>query len=451
MTTGQLSAPVRVPRLPDGRFLSFAALLAAAVGYVAVGNLRLALLLPLLPLALYLLLTPGVAVVLGIVLLPVLRELVGSEGGAAVVSPSDSVLLLAGVGLAPLLLLDEDWRSRLQRIRTPLLFVVPYVAWLLVVLAAHLSVHSAFKTLTALEITLYPLILGAVVMTPRLVPFAFWGFLVTAAALSLLWITGVGGPFLGNKNAAGQYFCLAVLVTVIVSRGRLPYLTPLPLYVLGLLYCSSRGAMVATAFGAITLLAVRGLGSWRRTVGATVALTVVVLAGYNAVPLTLQSKVQAVFQQKDGSGEATSVPDPDNPNGQAISSTAYNLRIRAAYRRDGRALAAAHPVVGVGVGNYRTGAGPTVSIDPHNVLIRLAAEGGFPLVLLWLVWVGATAVGLVRRLSINAWAGPALALQVASITHGLVDVYFVRGIPVLGWLVVGMAFNPLFDKDREPA
>jgi hypothetical protein len=60
---------------------------------------------------------------------------------------------------------------------------------------------------------------------------------------------------------------------------------------------------------------------------------------------------------------------------------------------------------------------------------------------------------MVRRRKYSPWAGPALALQAAILTHGLVDVYWVRGTPVIGWLLVGMALNPMLAHapEAEPA
>ena len=207
--------------------------------------------------------------------------------------------------------------------------------------------------------------------------------------------------------------------------------------------------MVAAIFGAIALLALRGLGSWRRTVAATTVLTLVVLVGYNTVPVSLQAKITAAFSQ---AGDAAPAPDAPGVVGQTAveRSTSYNLMIRKAYRKDGLHLIEAHPLLGVGTGNYDTGVGPTRTIDPHNVLIRVAGEGGVPELVTFLFFLGGTGLLMLRRLGRNTWAGPAIAIQIAAFTHGLVDVYFVRGVPVLGWLLVGMALNPEFDRQRDP-
>jgi ABC-type amino acid transport system permease subunit len=55
----------------------------------------------------------------------------------------------------------------------------------------------------------------------------------------------------------------------------------------------------------------------------------------------------------------------------------------------------------------------------------------------FILLIGGVAFALwrVRR---NELAAGAAAVLVATAAHGLVDVYWVRGTPVLGWLIVGM-------------
>jgi hypothetical protein len=43
----------------------------------------------------------------------------------------------------------------------------------------------------------------------------------------------------------------------------------------------------------------------------------------------------------------------------------------------------------------------------------------------------------------------AAAVLLATVAHGLVDVYWVRGTPVLGWLLVGMAFGCAWSARRK--
>jgi hypothetical protein len=46
--------------------------------------------------------------------------------------------------------------------------------------------------------------------------------------------------------------------------------------------------------------------------------------------------------------------------------------------------------------------------------------------------------------------GPAAAgVLIATAAHGLVDIYWVRGTPILGWLLVGMACGGFMKLRRE--
>ncbi|MDQ1538596.1 MAG: O-Antigen ligase, partial [Actinomycetota bacterium] len=403
--------PVTRRARPTGGALALL-LLSAVAGYLCIRLPPVAAALVVgAPLMLYAVARPWVAAPVGVALVPVLHSLLGSEGGSVVVSPSDATLLLVALGLFPLFLLVPEWRNRLAALRPMVLFAAPWLAWLLVILAAHVSARVAFKTLTAAEVTVLPMLLGACVLSRRSASWALKGYLLAAGGLAVLWIAGGSSSFAGNKNAAGQHLAMALLLVVVFARGKLRGLIPVPLFLVGLLFASSRGAIVGAAFGGIALLALRGLGSWRRTAITTAALSLIVLIGYNAVPAKVQARVQAILSAQ------SSVSTSDS---EIQQSTDYNLAIRKAYRTDALRIIGQHPVLGVGTGNYHAGTGPTVSIDPHNVFLRTAAEGGFPDAAGFVFLLGGTGLLLVRRLGTNPWAGPAIALQVATITHAIV-------------------------------
>ena len=201
------------------------------VGYLAITHPPVAMLLAATPALLFLIARPSWAAALGVSLVPVLHSLVGSEGGSVVVSPSDAVFLLTAIGIFPLLLLVPEWHARLPAMRTLFLFSLPWLAWLLVILAAHSSVHSAFKTMTAIEVTVFPVLIGACVLDKERARWALYGYLASAGALAILWIGGGSTSFAGNKNAAGQHLALAVLLTIVLARGRLRGYAVVPLFV----------------------------------------------------------------------------------------------------------------------------------------------------------------------------------------------------------------------------
>jgi ABC-type amino acid transport system permease subunit len=93
----------------------------------------------------------------------------------------------------------------------------------------------------------------------------------------------------------------------------------------------------------------------------------------------------------------------------------------------------------VGVGNYLAGTASNLTLvsDPHDVILLEAAEGGYIFAASFILLVVGAAFVLfrLRRVELAAAAGGVL---IATVAHGMVDVYWVRGTPVLGWLLVGM-------------
>lgn len=120
---------------------------------------------------------------------------------------------------------------------------------------------------------------------------------------------------------------------------------------------------------------------------------------------------------------------------------AYSMKIR--YEMYDVAWAMIHraPIFGTGVGQYKEGIDgiiPPVA-DPHQVLLFQAAEGGYPLLASFLVLMfGAAAFLISMTRGGNHRPAVALAIMVGTAVHGLLDVYWVRGTPTLGWLMVGM-------------
>ena len=75
--------------------------------------------------------------------------------------------------------------------------------------------------------------------------------------------------------------------------------------------------------------------------------------------------------------------------------------------------------------------------DPHNVLLLQAAEGGYLLAAGFVLVIAGSLLALFRMRSIEL-APVAAGVLLSTAAHGLVDVYWVRGTPVLSWLLVGM-------------
>jgi hypothetical protein len=422
-----------------------AALYAATVGYLAVTAQRHAVLAVSAPVVVLLALNPWWAAALAISALPVQTSV--SAGGVQVAA-SDVLLLSCFLGLVPLLTMNPLWRERLRAIRPLLPWLAPFLLWLVVIVIAHPSLHSAVNALQYAELTGFAVVVGAVVFTPATARLAMTGFVAVACITAALWTVSSGSFSVDNKNPAGQFMVDAMLLSLVVVRGwkwRAPIIL---LLILGILHTESRGAVLGAGLGGLMLLTFRGLGTWRKTAAAIVPLVLVCVVGYFVVPNSLQARVRSTFASDkipSGVGQSNLLPG-DLPSSQ------YTVQLRTIFRHEGITLVKQHPIFGVGVGDYLTGnpTDLTRTSDPHDVLLLDAGEGGVPDLALFLVMLAGTGIVMVRRRKFSPWAGPALALQAAILTHGLVDVYWVRGTPVIGWLLVGMALNPLLAHQPDP-
>jgi hypothetical protein len=422
-----------------------AALYAAIVGYLAVNAPRHAVALVGAPVLALLAVNPWWAAAAAAAVLPI-QTSVGA--GGVQVAGADVFMLTCFAGMIPLVALQPGWRAKLAAVKPVLPWITPFLGWLVIVLLVHPSLHSAINTVQYAELTGFAIVVGAVVLTRQTARWAMIGFLTVACITAAAWTVHSAAFSVDNKNPAGQFMVDGLLLSLIVVpkwRWRGPIVL---LLILGTLHTESRGAVLGAGIGGLVLLAFRGLGSWKRTTAAILPLVLVCIVGYNFVPNSLQARVRSTF-----SSDKLAVDTSGNTVAGDLSSGDYTVQIRTIYRHDGIAFVKQHPILGVGVGNYLTGNASldTLTNDPHDVLLLNAGEGGLPDMVFFLVMIGGTAFVMLRRRRISPWAGPALALQAAILTHGLVDVYWVRGTPVMGWLLIGMALNPLLVNKSEPA
>jgi len=214
---------------------------------------------------------------------------------------------------------------------------------------------------------------------------------------------------------------------------RLAFLVPLGA---GLIFTQSRGSLLGAGVGIAVLLLLRGLGSWRRTLAAVLPLVALVAIGYRLLPDEVLSRATDFSTGAAGTSMGS------------LTAAQYSVALRDIFAEQGWQLVDANPVFGVGPGNYATGSPEegTSTVDPHNLVIRTAGDVGYPgLVTFGLLVVG-TAVVAYRRRHVNPYVAVALAIQASVIVHGFVDVYWVRGTPVLPWLLLGMAVNRRLER-----
>lgn len=405
--------------------------LGLGAGYLVVhGTLPLAAAVALAPAALLVLEHRRALALLLAASLPFPLSLGGGGLGLSI-SASDVVLtVLAGIIIAGYLVGKDDapWRA-MAPIRWPL---GQYVAVMGVVWAAHLGFSTLIQTGQRLELFLIPLLAGAAMVQ--------WGcehavlrtyVLVTTTFAALYPFFSNGEMSLGvQKNPAGQFIANALLMLVALPEVRRRLLWTVPILTIGLLWTQSRGALVSVPIGLAALLMMNRAGDRRRTIAMLVPLAAVAWVAFSALPESFQERNTSF-----GAGTGTRA--------------AYSLKIREQFREQAWSIVHARPWTGVGIGNYAAGLDRTAvsTADPHQVLLLQAAEGGYPFAASFVVLV-IGCLALVRRSAPGPVAAAAGAVISASVAHGMVDVYWVRGTPVLGWALIGMA---LARRDSNPS
>lgn len=399
---------------------------AAAGGFLLLhGSVVVAFAVCALPLVAWLFGRPAVGVVLLGGAIPVLYDLTGGRGGFHL-AISDVLVVLVGAGviLGGALTGSIPSMDALRPLKGP---VLQYALFLVVLLTVHFSFKDMAQTGQRVELFVIPLVVGAFAVLANREFLVLKAYVITASALAVLWAV-THSPSLGQKNPIGQMIGNALLLLVGVKSLR--RYAPLALVLVpGMLLTGSRGALVGTGVGLLVILALQD--SRARTAFTRLSLVAVVaFVAYALLPVSLQTRLTSFSA---GTG----------------SRAAYANHIRQQYIADAEHLIAKHPVVGVGVGNYVAGDPRkiTSTTDPHNILLLQAAEGGYGFALSFVVLVGAVVL-LLRRIRQVPLAPVAAGVFLATVTHGLVDIYWVRATPVLGWLLVGMACAQQMNRER---
>lgn len=391
---------------------------AGVVAVVAQRNLGAAVFLALLPLVAVLSVRPLATAILGVGSIPLTTDLV--PGFPVKVSLSDALLLLAvlaGVSLAT--------RSDGAATRPVLPLVGVYALALLPALTAHFELGSLINVAQRLQIVIVPLIVGAVILRRSGLSSALNLYIVGASILGVVFGLGVTPDQLElQKNPVGQFVAGALLLVATGQGGRLA-LVAAPALAFGLFASESRGAVLGLVAGLAALIAAKPGATRLRTAALLLPVLIVLGLAFAALPDDVQQRSTTFVSQEE---------QPGSPRGGQ-----YTIEIRATYRADALALIREHPAAGVGVGQYVSGNDPegTLTTDPHNVVLLEAAEGGLPLGAGFLVLVTGTAVLLWRLRRASPLVPLALAVHTSTVLHALVDIYWVRGTPVLSWLLVG--------------
>lgn len=416
----------------------------AAAGFLVVRRPHAGVAVAALPFVVLLLAYPAVAFGAAVALLPMQRDIPGTAGfGGLHIAMSDVLTALTVIGLIPPILVDRAWRDRIRDAVPALRWIAPFALWLVVVVLAHFSKNSLFNAVQYLELTGLALVLPVVAFDRRFAKWAVTGFVAVGCVTAVMWIANVGLTASDNKNPSGQFMVDAALLSLIVIRRWAIKAPVFLLLIVGTLFSESRGAIVGFVIGGIVLFAARGRQNPGRAIASVIPIAMLMLVGYSFVPASVQNRVTSTLSSTHVPGNAI----VNNSVNGSLSSAQYTAQLRVLYRREGIDLVKQHPVTGLGLGNYQTGdlADGSLTGDPHDVLLLDAGEGGIPDMLLYVVMIVGPMVLVARRLRKSPWAGPALAVQAAIVAHGLFDVYWVRGTPMVGWILIGMALSPRLD------
>jgi hypothetical protein len=392
-------------------------LVGAGAGFALVRARPLAFALALLPVVVWLLLRPTVTAVLVGAALPALPSIAGTSLGSSNVALSDVMLVLAFAGI----LLSAAVGTSVPTIRSLRPVAVPllqYGVFVLLLLPVHLARVEFLKTAQRFELFLIPVAVGAFVALRGRHVRVLQAYVLATTALAVIWPIHTFGM---QKNPVGQMIANAIIVLVGVRalRGLLLCLPPL---VLGLFLTQSRGALIAALIGFVVLSIASGARPGGFLARRGLALVVLALVAFAFMPASVKDRVTSLSASPNAPG-------------------AYAVQIRQRYAHDAGRIIAAHPWSGIGVGDYLAGdpAHATQTSDPHDVVLLEAAEGGYAFAVSFVVLILGSVFALSRLSRAVAVAPAAIAVLLATVAHGLGDIYWVRGTPVLGWLLVGMA------------
>jgi O-antigen ligase len=236
-------------------------------------------------------------------------------------------------------------------------------------------------------------------------------------------------PFAGYLNVT-----LPVAVTMLAYRvfPRLPMWVVLLATAGGVLTSLSRGALLAT-ITALVIMAVVAMPKSRALVAVgAIALGIILMAG--AIGIVPSRVVDSLAYQVGAGNIDVANPTPDN----------WAVAERLAHMESGLEMFAAHPILGVGIGNYpavysKYQVAP-VWIYPlgqaHNYYINIAAEAGvfgFAAFLAFEISAGVIALRAFRRATEpldRAIALGGLGVIAGVAVHSLFDDIFVHSIEV---------------------
>lgn len=348
---------------------------------------------------------------------------VGTSVGPIFVSLCDMLavlyLVLSFTGPRYVYLSRQHSAVGVKRLAAPIISfssVYFFVAVLNSVIQGH-GASTYLDIVQRLQLTILWTIVGIFLYRQRQIKLFLVAFVASSALLSVVWVAtpGVGAVLGVQKNPSGGFIAAAVIIAMVANIRPTARILLILILVGGLISTGSRGSMLGLAVGILCLSVFRN--QWRKVV----------------IPCLL-----AIF------GAAVTLrflpPEVADRIFSESSSGIYNIRIREIFVQDALEKFEAAPYSGVGVGNY-VQSHPMLqrveTLDPHNVYALTLAEGGYPLFAGFVIMAFGSLIYIALHRS--PYAPLAIAIQVSILAHAYVDLYWVRGTPAMGWLLVGVA------------
>ena len=363
---------------------------------------------------------PTAAAVLAVIALPFPVSFI--PGAPIKVALTDVLILVALTGWALEHLLRPTVQSSLRpvglsawTVRGMSLGLLAYGVAASISMVFHPSGEGVVTAAQRVLLVLGPLLLGAgLVRTGRLRP-ALGGYLVSVSVLAVSAVANTGAEgFLGvQKNPAGGFLAAGLIIAVVLRPYRWWVLTA-PVLAIGVLASQSRGALLGLAVATVVTALVVRFGERTRLIATFSAAGVLLYGAYLSLPADAQARLTRFSADSD-----------------------YAVRAREAFKADAFDVFGSSPWFGIGIGNYQGGLRSPGIRDPHDVLYLQLAEGGVVLLIGFLALVGWSLWCAARAVRVTAVAVAALGVQLSTVTHGVVDVYWVRGTPEPAFLLLG--------------
>jgi hypothetical protein len=303
---------------------------------------------------------------------------------------------------------------------TMVAFSVPYLLVALVDTAIfYPSITSFAAIVQRAEIVIVWIVFGAIIGFTKNAQGLIIAFVSASAVIGVLWMGGIGqGAVYGmQKNPSGGFIAASILIMLLSNMPNIWRLPLLAVLGAGLVATGSRGSILGLAVALVFVAVFRS--QWKRTLIPLGLVLVAGVAGFFALPNDMRARMLS-------QGESAS----------------YNTNIRGTFIADALQHFFAQPWYGIGVGNYKqtdSALSNVATQDPHNVYALTLAEGGYPLLAAFAILTLGTAIWLLFQRPRNTKMVLAVSVQIGLLVHTAVDVYWVRGTPSIGWLLVGMA------------